>query len=70
MTTLHVRVCDEVCSRNSLSHTQTHTYTLIQAWFCADRYCGRMGACSGFVEILSGSEEDLLDATSNIGPIR
>ena len=26
--------------------------------------------CSGFVEIQSGSEADLLDATSSVGPIR
>ncbi|CAI8041683.1 Cathepsin L [Geodia barretti] len=39
------------------------------AWFCADRYCPTIGTCSGFVEILSGSEADLLDATANEGPI-
>ena len=42
----------------------------IQAWYCADRYCSNFVTCAGFVEITSGSESELLDATSTVGPIR
>ncbi|CAI8041685.1 Cathepsin L2 [Geodia barretti] len=52
-----------ICSESSYPY-------LGYAWFCADRYCPTIGTCSGFVEILSGSEADLLDATANEGPIR
>ena len=39
-------------------------------WRCKSDYCTAIASCNGYVDITSGSEESLLDALVNVGPIR
>ncbi|KAL5493678.1 hypothetical protein EMCRGX_G014888 [Ephydatia muelleri] len=38
-------------------------------WVCKSKYCSKAASCSGYVNIQSASESDLMDATANIGPV-
>ena len=41
-----------------------------QVYYCADRHCSSALSCAGFSTLPSGSENALLDAVYNVGPIR
>ena len=41
-----------------------------QVYYCADRHCSPAMSCAGFHILPSGSENALLDAVYNVGPIR
>lgn len=41
-----------------------------QMWRCKSDYCSAIASCKGYVDITSGSEEGLLDALVNVGPVR
>ncbi len=42
----------------------------VQMWRCKSNYCSAVASCNGYVDVTSGSEESLLDAIVNVGPIR
>ena len=58
----------------SRAHAYTHARAFIaaslQLWVCKSKYCSKAASCSGYVNIQSASESDLMDATANIGPVR
>ena len=39
-------------------------------WRCKSNYCSAVASCNGYVDVTSGSEDSLLDALVNVGPIR
>lgn len=41
-----------------------------QVYYCADQHCSSALSCAGFSTLPSGSENALLDAVYNVGPIR
>ena len=44
--------------------------TLDQTWRCKSGSCSSVASCSGYKDISSGSESDLLDAVASVGPVR
>lgn len=47
-----------------------YTYiSLLQMWRCKSSYCSNVAKLSGYVDVKSQSEDDLLDAVSNVGPV-
>ena len=55
----------------TLQGVQYIEYTLhdIQMWRCKASYCSNVAKLSGYVDVKSQSEDDLLDAVSNVGPV-
>ena len=41
----------------------------IQMWRCKSNYCANVAKLSGYVDVKSESEDDLLDAVCNVGPV-
>lgn len=41
-----------------------------QTWYCAEKFCSKSFICNGFSIVETGSEQDLLAAVTDIGPIR
>lgn len=41
-----------------------------QTWYCAERFCSKSFICTGFSIVETGSEQDLLAAVTDVGPIR
>lgn len=41
-----------------------------QTWYCAEKFCSKSFTCNGFSIVETGSEQDLLAAVTDIGPIR
>lgn len=38
-------------------------------WRCKASYCSNVAKLSGYVDVKSQSEDDLLDAVANVGPV-
>ena len=38
-------------------------------WSCKASYCSNVAKLSGYVDVKSQSEDDLLDAVANVGPV-
>lgn len=44
--------------------------TSYQTWYCAEKFCSKLFTFNGFSIVETGSEQDLLAAVTDIGPIR
>ena len=41
-----------------------------QGWQCVSKFCKKVATCLGYVDVSTGSEEDLLNAVYTLGPVR
>lgn len=57
----------------TICHTIVHAVHIhlfaTQMWRCKSSYCSNVAKLSGYVDVKSQSEDDLLDAVSNVGPV-